>query len=395
MFCVPEPKAVECELLTALEGFGAARNLGGSVRAVDAATTLGRILPKLDAFGISRIADITALDSIGIPVVLAIRPLAKSISMGQGKGLTLAAAKVSAIMESIEVWHGENLPDPNWHGHAAAARPPLRCMGASDLVGFNARRRGGDELDSGRWHTARDLMSLDDVLIPEAVLSLDTTLGGPSHLGATTNGLASGNSYVEALSHSAFELIERHAFSAWCTRTSADRACTSISLAALDPINAHLVERITGAGCTIKVFDMSEHALGLYAYVAEISEQHGRYMARPYTGRGLHVAPSVALTRAITESAQSRLSMISGARDDNFDEDYHLWCEPQRACGALPVPVLDSATKSAWLADPIEFIRRTLRSHGFGSWIAYDHARTGLDVPVVHGFIPGMQHVRI
>ena len=159
--------------------------------------------------------------------------------------------------------------------------------------------------------------------------------------------------------------------------------------------DAHLVERITGAGCTINVFDMSEHALGLYAYVAEISEQHGRYMARPSTGGGLHVAPSVALTRAITESAQSRLSMISGARDDNFDEDYHLWCEPQRACGALLVPTLDSATKSAWLADPIEFIRRTLRSHGFESWIAYDHARTGLDVPVVHCFIPGMQHVRI
>jgi ribosomal protein S12 methylthiotransferase accessory factor YcaO len=42
----------------------------------------------------------------------------------------------------------------------------------------------------------------------------------------------------------------------------------------------------------------------------------------------------IALTRAITESAQSRLAMISGAREDNLHEDYYLSGRPQAAKAA-------------------------------------------------------------
>src|SRR5262245_57612072 len=57
--------------------------------------------------GITRVAELTRLDRIGIPVFQAVRPSARSLTLSQGKGLSVAAARVGAAMESMEVWHAE------------------------------------------------------------------------------------------------------------------------------------------------------------------------------------------------------------------------------------------------------------------------------------------------
>ena len=57
--------------------------------------------------GISRLAGVTGLDHIGLPVWMAIRPLGRSLSVSQGKGLTDTLAQVSALMEAIELFHAE------------------------------------------------------------------------------------------------------------------------------------------------------------------------------------------------------------------------------------------------------------------------------------------------
>ena len=59
--------------------------------------------------GITRIANVTGLDTIGIPVVMVCRPNSRSVSVSQGKGLTLAAAKASGVMESVEGYHAEHI----------------------------------------------------------------------------------------------------------------------------------------------------------------------------------------------------------------------------------------------------------------------------------------------
>ena len=58
----------------------------------------------LAAVGITRLADITSLDRVGIPIVSAIRPTAQegAVSVYSGKGESLEQAKVSAIMEGAE-----------------------------------------------------------------------------------------------------------------------------------------------------------------------------------------------------------------------------------------------------------------------------------------------------
>src|SRR4051812_30484027 len=83
--------------------------LPGTRRSRAPADTLrdfGRHLPRM---GITRLTNVTGLDSIGIPVVQAIRPNSRSLSVSQGKGVDLDAAKVSAMMEAIELWHAERI----------------------------------------------------------------------------------------------------------------------------------------------------------------------------------------------------------------------------------------------------------------------------------------------
>lgn len=71
-------------------------------RSVPPAETVARVRRFMPAFGITRIANVTGLDTIGIPVVMVCRPNSRSISVSQGKGPDLDAARASGLMESVE-----------------------------------------------------------------------------------------------------------------------------------------------------------------------------------------------------------------------------------------------------------------------------------------------------
>ena len=96
-----------------------ARLRDGTHRAASLAATWKRFAPAMRRAGITRIADITGLDDLGIPVATAIRPLGKSLATQQGKGLTFEAARVSALMESLETWTAEELAIPKLRGSAS------------------------------------------------------------------------------------------------------------------------------------------------------------------------------------------------------------------------------------------------------------------------------------
>src|SRR3954471_122231 len=82
----------------------------GTHRSVSPGATWAWIAPKLVDFGITRIADITGLDEVGIPVFQAIRPEGHIVAVAAGKGQTTELARVSAAMEAIEGWHAERPP---------------------------------------------------------------------------------------------------------------------------------------------------------------------------------------------------------------------------------------------------------------------------------------------
>ncbi|MEM0232312.1 MAG: YcaO-like family protein, partial [Candidatus Methanomethyliaceae archaeon] len=81
----------------------------GTHRAKDFNETLLFLENIYHKAGITRIADITGLDIIGIPVFTSIRPTAAegAITVYNGKGHTPEVAKISAIMEGIERYSAE------------------------------------------------------------------------------------------------------------------------------------------------------------------------------------------------------------------------------------------------------------------------------------------------
>jgi YcaO-like protein with predicted kinase domain len=74
----------------------------GTHRTVTPEETIARLQPLMHEFGITRVANLTGLDRAGIPVVMVCRPNSRSSAVFHGKGLDIAAAKASGIMEVIE-----------------------------------------------------------------------------------------------------------------------------------------------------------------------------------------------------------------------------------------------------------------------------------------------------
>src|SRR5512139_2548346 len=84
----------------------------GTHRLVSPEKTVERIRRLSPVVGITRIANVTGLDTLGIPVVMVCRPNSRSVAVSQGKGLTLAAAKASGLMEAAETFHAERIDRP-------------------------------------------------------------------------------------------------------------------------------------------------------------------------------------------------------------------------------------------------------------------------------------------
>ena len=105
----------------------------GTHRTVEPARTLARLLSLLPSVGITRVGVITGLDVIGIPVVMVCRPNGRSLSVSQGKGVDLTAAKVSGIMEAVEAWHAENVLLPLRLASYRELRALARVVDVSEL----------------------------------------------------------------------------------------------------------------------------------------------------------------------------------------------------------------------------------------------------------------------
>ena len=90
--------------------------------------TLERVTPYLPVMGITRIANVTGFDTIGIPVVMVTRPNSRSISVSQGKGFDVPSAKASGVMESIESYHAERIDLPEQVVSLQASNSALRDL---------------------------------------------------------------------------------------------------------------------------------------------------------------------------------------------------------------------------------------------------------------------------
>lgn len=289
-----------------------------SRRLLDPADTLRRVAPLFPQIGLTRISNQTGLDRLGVPVVTVCRPNARSNAVCQGKGLTLAAAKASGVMESIETYCAERIALPRLNGsqHQLAAQHQI-----VDIERLSRIAGSGLTPDTElSWIEARDIISQQSQFVPFALVHADFTVPYPSgtgHFLLNTTGLASGNTYEEAVLHGLCEVIERDAM----TLANLDLQGQKESRVDLDTINDQtardLIGHLVNRDVLVAMWDITSD-VSVPTFKCQIMDRDdaGATANLLAEGYGCHPSREVALLRAITEAAQSRLAAIAGSRDD-------------------------------------------------------------------------------
>jgi YcaO-like protein with predicted kinase domain len=297
---------------------GLGNDLGGTIRELAARETLARLKPLLASFGITRLANITGLDTIGIPVWTVVRPLGLSLSVSQGKGITHELATVSGIMECIEVFHAEQLRTPS------AVRDLFECSNDASFISPHrvAVRSDADLSSSGAipWLVGEDLLDGGRKAIPAELLDLDFSKRRARPIFLTSsNGLASGNTRAEAIVHGLCEVIERDQVSFWSVEQDSLNAGGGhrvILQSIKDPVCRPLVDKCLSAGLEIFVWDSAVNIDLPVLTCTIIDRRNATPFPQQASGYGCHPIATIALARAITEAAQSRVTHISGLRED-------------------------------------------------------------------------------
>jgi ribosomal protein S12 methylthiotransferase accessory factor len=297
-----------------------AKSAGSWAREVSLDDTWSKITAIREQFGLTKIYDLTGLDTLNIPVYSAITPFGNdTITVYHGKGLTPLAAQVSAAMEAFE------------RNAAALPMRPVRIASVAQL-----RSEGVAHLDpedfhvrtSARYHhdlpiswiESWDLLESGPVLVPHHGAAYGRSAHEPAvfHV-ITTSGIASGNSIEEAIAHALCEVIERDVVT---LRKVADTCHAQsggsvgsprrpLDLSDVPPVARDLVDRFIAAEVDLSVEHLaSDLDLPVFAAISH-DPQLGTQV-----GYGASPDATLALVRALTECAQSRAGELERLRED-------------------------------------------------------------------------------
>jgi ribosomal protein S12 methylthiotransferase accessory factor YcaO len=398
--------------------------------------TIKTILPVSSNIGITRLADITNMDILGIPNFSAVLPGTEDyIWVYSGKGPTRMDAKASALMESIERY--SSLPSGNRkkmiQGSYKEVSKVSKILHPSNVVEPMILEYDDEMIMD--FLSGYDLVNNERILIP-APLALFRYSPKPPAINPFayhhTNGLASGNVLEEAICHSLCELIERDATSLAELNASAlpynflrtmtkylsdngleidpvdgtefvddDSKYPDVDISNIDfkPIS-NLVKKFNDAKIPLIIKDITS-PIGVPTFNASsiewITEDYG-YLAE---GHGTHPDARIALLRAITEVSQTRAANIQGARDDlrkisygNSNSDEKKTWQFMKSKNTIQFSEIKSFIHDDIL-DDINFILSRLVSNGLKQVIVVDLTNPQIMIPVVRTIVPGLETFKI
>src|ERR687896_63610 len=355
--------------------------VNGTSRIMPAQETLERVSSVSQKIGVTRLADITNMDILGIPNYSAVLPGTEDyIWVYSGKGPTKVHAKTSALMECIERY--SSLP---------SGGPKNFIRGSYDQLSKSFHVLHPDEIvEPVRFQYKNDMLmdflpgfdlfTNEQIMVP-ASLALFRYLPVSPFLNPFafhhTNGLASGNVMEEAICHALCEVIERDAMSLAELRASAipfhflRHMINVLKSNGIPSFNASSIEWITHD----------------YGYLAE--------------GHGTHPDKRIAVLRAITEVSQTRAANIQGARDDlrkikyreNNTDDKRAW---QFMQSSRTIKFSDITTYFNYdILDDIKLILDHLKQAGLTRAIIVNLTNDNIGIPVVRAIVPGLETFKI
>ena len=381
--------------------------------------TWSLVEPLLPEVNVTRLADITGLDVVGIPVYQAIVPASDDrISTYSGKGLHPLAAKVSAAMEAYERFYGNHPPDVDGVfslNHAVQSGWPVLDP-RDGAVEVRATYTDDDPI---AWAWGYDIGREMAVLVPaEQFSSSYVNPGSPVFDLVTTNGLASGNNLTEAILHGLYEVVERDAW------TIADvlgqrlpdladpegsdggkaganvHVVSAIDVTSLPPRLQEHVERFHAQGIVLEMYMLRVDTRVPTCLAVTVEDESP--MSRAHMGLGTDADPETAVGRAITEVAQTRCIDAAGGREDlnRRGQQTPSWARRlSRSADAKPAPHPPRAASFAefdgYASDDItrdlqETLNR-LRDVGLDRVVVVDLTPPGSDFAVCKVLVQGAE----
>ncbi len=357
---------------------------------------------KLKIAGITRIADITDLDRIGLPIYTAIRPTAEegAVSIYAGKGISKDHAKASAMMEGFERYSAERHDADET---VIATIPEIAEKGnyiEPKTLNLNQNLEKKDLSNIQlEWTLTHDLISNEDYYVPSnAVFHPYTNNTVENLFKSNTNGLASGNILEEAILHGMFEVIERDAWSIF-ELTHKNYAQIDLDSIESEVVN-DTIDKFESQGIKIKLMDFTAD-INIPTIAASADDTITKDAGLLTLGMGTHLDPEVAILRALTEVAQSRATQINGAREDTVRADFAREAGYERMKRINKYYFRDEEEKinledidnrsTTSIKEDIDIVKDELISNDISRILYADLTRPELDVSVVRVIIPEME----
>jgi len=372
---------------------------GCTHRAIPPKITIKNVEWKLKRAGVTRIAEITHLDRLGIPVYSAIRPGAAegAVSIYAGKGATKNQAKASAMMEAFERYSAEiNKADTDKFERGTFPEKE-NALDPETLIlpslPFEVEKTPLD------WIKSIEITNDQEYLVPaNAVYHRYIPPSGSSLFKSNTNGLASGNRIEEAVYHGITEVVERDAWSIFEAKKEpkSEVNCEGIE----NPLIKDMLAKFIKAGVDVKLLDLTADVK--ITTIAAVSDDTVlKDPALLSLGVGTHLNPEVAVIRALTEVAQSRATQIHGTREDTtravfmrkagYDRmkriNKHWFSDSHKL---IDISQIKDKSKATFKED-IETCIDILGKNGFRKIYYVDLTRNEVKIPVTRVIIPGME----
>jgi ribosomal protein S12 methylthiotransferase accessory factor len=383
--------------------FPSARKVAGGVRTTTIDETERRLVAVLPKVPVTRLTDLTPLDPLGLPIFAAVTPLARDLTVHSGKGLDSRSARVSALMEAVERVSAETIARERCRRASFRELVDRGDAAVVDPRHFdlpkNSAYRESKRFD---WVRGHDLLSDSPVWLP-----VDLATSPPREgilRDVDTNGLASGNTLLEATVHALCEVIERDAASQleFVTRfgrlgRSAPRV-QRIDPEGLPPRARALADRIESHGIALSVHEVSTDLM-VPTFRSVLMDGsfpgEGGLATWYFPGFGTHPDAEVALLRSITEAVQSRVGFIQGARDTYNSVDLALPGQAlQRSWDLFPVETKPYSKKGSFrsrdLREDLRHLLARLTGRGFERAVVADLTSPDLGIPVVRVRVPGL-----
>ena len=303
----------------------------GIERSVPAAETVGFVAAVAESLGVTRIADITGLDRLGIPVYSSVVPdSADALSVYNGKGVRPIDAKAGALMEAIERQIALNARLPIAEDSLAHLREKTAVLDPAS-VNYELRSDYSEE-QTYSWCEALDIATGQQCYVPAKLAGYmwRDIPHPPTFVTTDTNGLASGNTREEAICHALCELAERDAWTfveLGAHVMPRERRSFALGLDAKDGPDdlemfpcvdlepSDLLLKFWNADLFPIVRDITSE-LGIPAFFASVCDESITGFPMAHCGLGAHPNADVAFRRALLEVAQSRCVDIQAVRED-------------------------------------------------------------------------------